>query len=86
MQNKYAKSSLPCWKASYDDSEVLATNPDMVPVAKNGLNSLIERPQVPRYTRDQPDPADRAAEGALGQKPPAQALADAASQAKPLLQ
>ena len=50
VQNKYATSSLPCWKASYDDSEVLATNPAMVPVAKIGLNSLIERPQVPRYT------------------------------------
>src|SRR6266540_114338 len=27
VQNKYAKSSLPCWKASYDNSQVLSTNP-----------------------------------------------------------
>ncbi len=85
VQNKYATSSLPCWKASYDDSEVLATNPAMVPVAKIGLNSLIERPQVPRYTEISLLLQTELQKALLGQKSPADALADAASQAKELL-
>jgi multiple sugar transport system substrate-binding protein len=85
VQNKYAKSSLPCWKASYDDSQVQATNPAMVPVAKKGLNSLIERPQVPRYTEISLILQTEVQKALVGQKKPAQALADAASQAKALL-
>jgi multiple sugar transport system substrate-binding protein len=86
VQNKYAKSSLPCWKASYRDSQVLATNPKMVPVAQEGLNSLIERPQVPRYTEISLILQTELQKALLGQKPPNTALSDAASQAKSLLQ
>ncbi|HEU4426449.1 MAG TPA: extracellular solute-binding protein [Pilimelia sp.] len=85
VQNKYAKSSLPCWKASYDDSQVMATNPQMVPVAKQGLNSLIERPQVPRYTEISLILQQELQKALLGQKAPAKALSDAASQANALL-
>jgi multiple sugar transport system substrate-binding protein len=85
VQNKYAKSSLPCWKASYDDSQVLATSPQMVPVAKKELNNLIERPQVPRYTEISLILQTELQKALLGTKKPAQALADAASQAKSLL-
>jgi multiple sugar transport system substrate-binding protein len=85
VQNKYAKSSLPCWKASYDDSQVLSVSPQMVPVAKKGLNSLIERPQVPRYNEISQILQAELQKALLGQKSPKQALGDAASQAKGLL-
>jgi multiple sugar transport system substrate-binding protein len=85
VQNKYASDSLPCWKASYDDSQVLATNPKMVPVAKKGLNSLIERPQVPKYNEISQILQVEVQNALLGKKTPKQALSDAASQAKPLL-
>lgn len=49
VQDRYATSSLPCWKASYDDADVIKANPDVVPVAKKQLADLIARPQVPRY-------------------------------------
>jgi multiple sugar transport system substrate-binding protein len=85
VQNKYAKSSLPCWKASYDDAGVLAVSPQMVPVAKKGLNSLIERPQVPRYNEISQILQTELQKALLGQKAPKQALTDAASQSKALL-
>lgn len=85
VQNKYAKDSLPCWKASYDDSQVLATSPKMVPVAKKALNNLIERPQVPKYNEISQLLQVELQKALLGNKTPKQALSDAASQAKSLL-
>lgn len=49
VQNRYATSSLPCWRASYDDPAVTKASPAVVPVAKEQLADLIARPQVPRY-------------------------------------
>jgi multiple sugar transport system substrate-binding protein len=85
VQNKYATSSLPCWKASYDDPQVVSTSPQMVPVAKKGLNNLIERPQVPRYTEISLILQTEVQKALLGSKSPKQALTDAATQAKSLL-
>src|SRR5258706_5179132 len=85
VQNKYAKSSLPCWAASYDDAQVLATSPQMVPVAKKALGSLIARPQVPRYNEISQVLQTEVQKALLGSKSPKQALTDAASQARSLL-
>src|SRR4051794_6755981 len=84
-QNKYAKNSLPCWKASYDDAAVVQTNPKVVPVAKKGLASLIERPQVPRYNEISQILQAELQNALLGKKSPKQALDDAAGQAKSLV-
>ena len=51
MQEKYALSSLPVWKASYDNPAVVKTNPAVVPQAKKQLADLILRPQVEATTR-----------------------------------
>jgi multiple sugar transport system substrate-binding protein len=85
VQNKYAKSSLPCWSKSYDDQQVLATSPQMVPVAKKALGSLIARPQVPRYNEISQVLQTEVQKALLGSKTPKQALADAANQARSLL-
>jgi multiple sugar transport system substrate-binding protein len=85
VQNKYAQLSLPCWKASYDDPQVVKSSPEMVPVAKKELNNLIERPQVPRYNEISQILQVELQNALLGKKAPQQALSDAAAQAKPLL-
>jgi len=85
VQNKYAKNSLPCWAASYDDPQVVASSPQMVPVAKKELASLISRPQVPRYNEISQILQVEIQNALLGKKPPAKALSDAAGQAKSLI-
>jgi multiple sugar transport system substrate-binding protein len=85
VQNKYAKSSLPIWAKSYDDSQVLSTSPQMVPAAKKELANLISRPQVPRYNEISSLLQAELQNALLGKKTPEQALADAASQAKSLV-
>jgi multiple sugar transport system substrate-binding protein len=85
VQNKYAKSSLPCWAASYDDAQVVATSPQMVPVAKKELANLISRPQVPAYNQISQILQVEVQNALLGKKTPSKALSDAADQAKSLI-
>jgi multiple sugar transport system substrate-binding protein len=85
VQDKYAKSSLPCWSASYDDPQVLATSPKVVPAAKKQLGNLISRPEVPRYNEISQILQVEVQNALLGKKTPQQALTDAAGQAKSLL-
>jgi multiple sugar transport system substrate-binding protein len=85
VQNKYAKSSLPCWSASYSDQQVVATSPQIVPVAKKSLAELIARPQVPRYNEISQVLQTEVQKALLGSKTPQQALTDAASQARSLV-
>ncbi|HEU4349016.1 MAG TPA: substrate-binding domain-containing protein [Actinoplanes sp.] len=85
VQNKYAKSSLPCWTKSYDDSTVVSALPDVVPVAKKQLADLIARPQVPRYNEISQILQAELQNALLGKKPAKKALDDAAGQASSLL-
>jgi multiple sugar transport system substrate-binding protein len=85
VQNKYAKSSLPCWSKSYDESAVVSALPDVVPVAKKQLANLIARPQVPRYNEISQILQAELQNALLGKKPPKKALDDAAEQGRTLL-
>jgi multiple sugar transport system substrate-binding protein len=85
VQNKYAKSSLPCWASSYEDSQVVATSPKVVPAAKKELANLISRPEVPRYNEISQVLQTELQNALLGKKTPAKALADAKGQVTPLL-
>jgi len=85
VQNAYAKNSLPCWTASYDDPKVVAANPKVVPAAKQELAKLIERPQVKRYNEISQVLQVELQNALLGKKTPKKALDDAAAQATPLL-
>jgi multiple sugar transport system substrate-binding protein len=85
VQERYAKSSLPCWSASYDKSQVVAALPQVVPVAKKQLANLIARPQVPRYNEISQVLQAELQNALLGRKTPQQALDDAAAQSRSLL-
>jgi multiple sugar transport system substrate-binding protein len=85
VQNKFAKSSLPCWTKSYDDQQVISALPQVVPVAKKALGELIARPQVPRYNEISQILQAEVQNALLGKKQPKQALDDAAGQAGSLL-
>ncbi|MGR6319863.1 extracellular solute-binding protein [Micromonospora soli] len=85
VQNKYAKSSLPCWTKSYDDPAVASALPKVVPVAKKQLADLIARPQVPRYNEISQILQAELQNALLNRKPPKKALDDAAEQARTLL-
>jgi multiple sugar transport system substrate-binding protein len=85
VQEKYALSSLPVWQASYDDPQVVKTNPAVVPVAKEQLGDLILRPQVESYNAVSQALQAELQSALLGDKDPQQALDDAASKASSLL-
>jgi multiple sugar transport system substrate-binding protein len=85
VQNKYALSSLPVWQSSYDDPEVIKTNPAVVPVAKKQLGDMILRPQVTNYNAMSQALQAEIQNALLGRKSAQQALDDAASKASSLL-
>ncbi len=79
VQDQYAKLSLPIWKASYDEPQVVNTLPAVVKVAKTQLNDMILRPQLPNYNS-----ASQVLQVAIqkvltGKADPQQALNDAAA-------
>lgn len=85
VQERYATSSLPCWKASYDDPAVTKANPAVVPVAREQLADLIARPQVPRYN-EMSQVLQSQLQRCLAQgEDPAAVLGSAAEQAKRIL-
>ncbi len=49
-QEKYAKLSLPIWKASYSDAKVAAGQEDVVAAANQSLRAMVPRPIVAAYT------------------------------------
>ena len=85
VQDKYALSSLPVWKSSYDDPVVVKSNPAVVQQAKKQLGDLILRPQVENYNAISQALQAEIQKALLDQKTAQQALDDAASQASSLL-
>ena len=85
VQNRFALSSLPVWKSSYEDPTVIKTNPEVVPQAKKQLADLILRPQVKNYNAMSQALQAEIQNALLGRKTPQQALDAAASRASDLL-
>ena len=81
QQQAHATSSLPIWKASYGDPKVVKVAPETVAVAKNQLNDMILRPQVPSYNAVSQQLQSEIQNALLGRKSPRQALDDAAEAA-----
>ena len=71
VQEKYALSSLPVWKSSYDNPAVVKTNPAVVPQAKKQLADLILRPQVKSYNPISQALQTEIQKALLGQEEPA---------------
>jgi multiple sugar transport system substrate-binding protein len=78
VQNQYAKLSLPIWKSSYDQQEVIQALPQVVPIAKEQLNDMILRPVVPQYNEVSHTLQVEIQQALSGEKSPKQALDDAA--------
>lgn len=49
FQKKHAKSALPIWKSLFNDSAVVATNPQLIEVSKKQYEYIVNRAQVPWY-------------------------------------
>jgi multiple sugar transport system substrate-binding protein len=80
VQDKFATSSLPIWKASYDEPAVQkAGTPAVVAVAKTQLQDMILRPQVPNYNAASQQLQVDIQKALLGSKDPAAALTEAAN-------
>ena len=86
VQNKYAKLSLPIWKSSYEDKQVVNALPEVVPVAKEQLKDMILRPVVPQYNEVSSTMQVEIQKALSGDKTPKQALDDAAKSVSAALQ
>ncbi|MEH5249163.1 extracellular solute-binding protein [Klebsiella variicola] len=51
VQDKYAKLSLPVWKASYQDSAVAKGQESLIAAADKSLNVMLSRPETADYSR-----------------------------------
>ncbi|MFM2486266.1 extracellular solute-binding protein [Celerinatantimonas yamalensis] len=51
VQEKYAKLSLPIWKASYNKASVQAGQTELVQAAKKSIGAMLARPQTAQYPR-----------------------------------
>ena len=78
IQNQYAKLSLPIWKSSYNEEQVIQQLPKVVPVAKEQLNDMILRPVVTQYNDVSHTMQVEIQQALTGDKTPKQALDDAA--------
>jgi multiple sugar transport system substrate-binding protein len=81
VQDKYAKNTLPVWKASYDNPEVTKTSPEVVAAASTALGDMILRPQVVNYNAMSKILQVELQNALTGKKDAQKALDDAASQA-----
>lgn len=80
VQDKYAISSLPCWRSSFDDPAVVKTNPEVVPQAKKQLADMIVRPAVTQYNQVSQVLQAEIQKALAGDKTSQKALDDAAAQ------
>lgn len=51
VQDKYAKLSLPVWKASYQDPAVAKDQESLIAAADKSLNVMLSRPETADYSR-----------------------------------
>lgn len=80
-QNKYARLSLPIWKASYSDKAVVEGQEDLVAAANQSIAVMFPRPLVPSYTELSNILQRYLHESLLGQSEPQGALDKAAKKA-----
>jgi len=79
IQEKYAKLSLPIWKASYTEPAVTQGQETVVAAANQSLGVMFPRPQVPAYTEISNILQKSIHSALLGQEEPAQALKEGAA-------
>lgn len=80
-QEKYAASSMPSWKSSYDKPEVTKTNPEVFKAAGAQFDNLISRPAMKDYNRASQALQVELQNALLGKKSAQQAMDDAVAAA-----
>ena len=81
FQKKHPKNALPIWKTLYDDKDVIASSPEVVKVAKDQYNYLVNRPVVPFYSEFSTDLQVRIQEVLQGKKSSDQSLKEVQAKA-----
>lgn len=84
VQEKYAKLSLPIWKASYTSPAVIKGQEAVVKAANVSIAAMTTRPTVVRYAEISTILQKAIQEALLGKVPPKAALEDAAKQVSAL--
>lgn len=82
VQDKFVKSSMTNWKASYADPAITASNPEVFAAAGLAYDSMISRPAVANYNSVSQILQVELQNALLGKKAPQQAMDDAVKQAK----
>ncbi len=85
IQEKYVSDSLPIWKASYDSPSVIKSAPEVVPVAKEQLANMVNRPQVVNYNAISQKLQVAVQKALLGEVDPKQAMTTAAGDVEQIL-
>jgi multiple sugar transport system substrate-binding protein len=84
VQDKYAKLSLPIWKASYDDPAVAQGQEDLVAAAKQAIPIMLPRPETTSYQELSSNLQKNLQKALLGQATPEDALTAATDAAQRL--
>jgi multiple sugar transport system substrate-binding protein len=86
IQDAYVKSSMPDWKSSYQNPEIVKTNPDVLAAAAKAFDDGILRPTVPAYNKVSQVIQVELQNALLGSKTPKQALDDAVAEGNKMLE
>jgi multiple sugar transport system substrate-binding protein len=86
VQKKYSQNALPIWKSLYDDPELIAQQPELIKVAKEQIRYVFDRPQVPWYSQFSLIMSEELQAALTGAKTPQQAMDDAVSRAKEVME
>jgi len=81
VQDKFIKSNMSDWKASYTKPDVIATNPEVIKAAGSAYDSMIPRPPMPNYNAVSQTLQVEIQNALLGKKTPQQAMDDAVNAA-----
>ena len=85
LQEQYVSDSLPIWKASYDNPDVVKSAPDVVAAAKVQLGQMVNRPQVANYNAVSAKLQEAVQKALIGDLPVQQALDNANTEVQKLL-
>jgi multiple sugar transport system substrate-binding protein len=82
IQKKYSANALPIWISLYDDPELIALQPKAIPIAKEQIQYVFDRPQLPWYSQFSQLLGEELQSAITGAKIPQQALDDAVARMK----
>jgi multiple sugar transport system substrate-binding protein len=84
FQKDYPANSLPIWRSLYTDPNVVKSSPEVVKVAKNQYDYIVNRPKVPYYSAFSSMLQVKIQEALLGKKSVDQALKEAQAEGEAL--